>query len=133
MSTSFRHFSVDEVQSGLRYASEEHRIELDRDTLRRLANDTGNRWYTGGRRRGLLLQAKRECLNEDLWIRSRCDADRRNAYSSAISKIFSERARLARLKRRPKLAERATVQSVDPNVYGFDSKGRGVFLFPGMP
>ncbi len=82
MAGSFTHFTPEEVDYGLRYGKEKHGIHLDRDTLRRLANDAGKRWYAGGKKPQHLVNAKRQALENDLWIRDRCDADRRNAYAA---------------------------------------------------
>ncbi|MDP2815211.1 MAG: hypothetical protein Q8O19_00855 [Rectinemataceae bacterium] len=131
MSGSFSDFSADEVGEGLRFGKERFGIYLDRDTLRRLANETGKRWYAGGKRPGHLVQAKRQALDNDLWIRDRCDQDRRNAYSSVVSKMFSLRAQF-RKKPRTKLGDIAQKPArIDPTIlYGEAPDGQFTFLFP---
>lgn len=131
MSVSFAHFSTDEVGEGLRFGKEKYNIWLDRDTLRRLANDTGTRWYAGGKKPGHLVQTKRQALDNDLWIRNRCDQDRRNAYSSAVSKMFSLRAHSGKKPeaKREKIAQKPV--SIDPTIlYGETPNGQFIFLFP---
>ena len=131
MSGSFTHFSADEVGEGLRFGKERFDIWLDRDTLRRLANDTGKRWYADGKKPGHLVRAKRQALDNDLWIRNRCDQDRRNAYSSAVSKMFSLRAQFRkRTNIKPEETARKPVH-IDPTIlYGEGPNGQLIFLFP---
>lgn len=131
MSQSFRHFSADEVEHGLRFAREKMGTTLDRDTLRRLANDAGVRWYTvKNRNPRLLLQAQREVIERDLWIRNNCDHDRRNAYSSAVGKIFSTRAHLARRQRAAGIRKETVSAHIDPSLIGVNPQGQYMFLFP---
>lgn len=131
MGTSFTHFSADEVEYGLRFVKEKMGVSLDRDTLRRLANDAGVRWCTAkGRNPRLLLQAQREVIDKDLWIRNNCDQDRRHAYSSAVGKVFSRRSHLARKQRVPVVNKNAESGQVDPSLIGIDPLGQYTFLFP---
>lgn len=131
MSGSFSHFSADEVGEGLRFGKERYDIYLDRDTLRRLANDTGRRWYADGKKPGHLIRAKRQALENDLWIRNRCDQDRRNAYSSAVSKMFSLRAQLRKKKSVEPKDNTHKPAGIDPSIlYGEAPNGQFIFLFP---
>lgn len=92
MTSSFKYFSADEVENGLRYAKEELKVTLDRDMLRTLANMIGERWVKQGRIPRTLHTIKQGILLERIKQRDRNETDRRNAYSSAISKMFSIRA-----------------------------------------
>lgn len=108
MSESFLRFSRAEVAAGIAYANVAHYIgkgrkrvrvdgvKLDTDTLRNLANHVGERWYATGRNPGQLYEAKRTVLAEHLLQRDKCESSRFRAYSSAVSKMFSNRAVLSR-------------------------------------
>lgn len=128
MSSSFRHFSADEVGKGLSYARDRLGIVLDRDTLRALADSTGIRWYASGRKPTLLQQAKGEALNE-LWQRNQMDVARRNAYSSVVASMFSARRRRKPMQATKKI-KRPDSTALDPTLFGTNDKGQGIFLFP---
>ncbi len=122
MGPSFRHFSADEVGTGLRYAREELHIELDFDLLRKLANDTGVRWYKDGRKTKLLKRAKSEILLAALWQRDAGESERRDAYSAAIGKMFSTRSHNAKLQRKKSKAKET--RGIDPTLIGVSAKGQ---------
>lgn len=108
MSESFLHFSRAEVAAGITFASGDHfvgrgrkrvpvqGVKLDTDTLRNLANQVGERWYATGRNPGQLYEAKRIVLARHLLQRDKYESLRFRAYSSAVSKMFSNRAVLSR-------------------------------------
>lgn len=125
----FQHFSPREIEVGLAYAKEKFDITLDTTALRALADGTGMRWYREGRVPNMLPSAKREVLRTRHWEQNATDTARRNAYSSAISKMFSERAKVLRQQAR---APRKTSAARKPpsNLFGFNERGQGVFLFP---
>lgn len=128
MEVSFRHFSADEVGIGLRYAREELGVRLDFDMLRKLADDTGIRWYGNGRKPKLLNQAKREVLLAALWQRDSEDTKRRDAYSRAISKIFSARSHHASIQRKRSKAAVKETRGIDPTLIGMNGAGQYVLL-----
>lgn len=126
MSESFLHFSRAEVAAGITFASGDHfvgrgrkrvlvqGVKLDTDTLRNLANQVGERWYATGRNPGQLYEAKRIVLARHLLQRDKYESLRFRAYSSAVSKMFSNRAVLTRKKNSPTLREKvsAAVSSI---------------------
>lgn len=107
MSQSFLHVSDAEVAEGIEFARHDHTsgrgakrkvikgMRLDSDFLRMLANETGKLWCRRGRAPGGLYNAKREVLARHLSERTLAGTERFNAYSSAVSKIFSRRATFA--------------------------------------
>ena len=119
MSESFLHFSRAEVAAGIAYASKDHSVgkgrkrvlvqgvKLDTDTLRNLANQVGERWYATGRNPGQLYEAKRIVLARHLLQRDKYESLRFRAYSSAVSKMFSNRAVLSR-KASPTLGQKVS-------------------------
>lgn len=126
---AFLHFSTSEVESGLTYAQNEHRVCLNKEMLSSLANQTGIRWYANGRRPGGMVSAKRLVL-ADLWEKHRVDSERRNAYSSAISHMFGLRSGKSRRRRaRCGTAVTAAPDAPQSGVYGFAENGQGMFLF----
>ncbi len=114
MENTFTHFSFDEVTAALAFAKTDHTsgrgkdkytikgASLDRDTLRNIANETGDLWASRGKRPGqCLYAAKREVLSRKLTRRDRQDSNRFNAYSSAVSKLFSARSKWSKKRREP--------------------------------
>lgn len=95
--TSFLHVSEAELTLGLEYAHQEHSsARLDRDMLRTLANATRTRMQE---KKMLFYPARYEVLLQ-LPQKNSDQQARRDAYSSAIGKIFSERNRLRRLQQK---------------------------------
>lgn len=114
MSESFLHFSRAEVAAGILFASEDHfvgkgqkrvfveGVRLDTDTLRNLANHVGEEWYAAGRDPRHLYEAKGAVLARHLLQRDKQESTRFHAYSSAVSKMFSNRSVFAKRKRTQK-------------------------------
>lgn len=114
MEKTFTHFSFDEVTAALTYAKTDHTsgrgkdkytirgTSLDRDMLRNIANETGRLWASRGKRPGQpFCAAKREVLSRKLTRRDRDDSNRFNAYSSAVSKLFSARSKWSKKRSGP--------------------------------
>lgn len=114
MENAFTHFSFDEVTAALTYAKTDHTsgrgkdkytikgTSLDRDMLRNIANETGRLWASRGKRPGQpFYAAKREVLSRKLTRRDRDDSNRFNAYSSAVSKLFSARSKWSKKRSGP--------------------------------
>lgn len=142
MESSFLHFSTADVAKGIAYARSDHTVGrgkdkrvvlgavLDPDMLRTLANAVGIHWYTKHRRRPKsFYTAKRETLLRLLPQQCRNDSVRFDAYSSAVSKLFSNRAHYARHRRasEPNVVTPRTIP--DPSLFGEGKDGQRVMLF----
>jgi hypothetical protein len=142
LESSFLHFSSADVAKGVAYASNDHVVgrgkdkravlgaSLDSDMLRTLANAVGVHWYTKHRRRPKsFYTAKRETLLRLLPQSCRNDSVRFDAYSSAVSKLFSNRAHYARHRRasEPSVVTPRTIP--DPSLFGEGKDGQRVMLF----
>jgi hypothetical protein len=142
LESSFLHFSTADVAKGIAYAKSDHTVgrgkdkrvvlgaSLDADMLRTLANAVGNHWYKTHRRRPKsFYTAKREILLRLLPQKCRDDSTRFNAYSSAVSKLFSDRAHYARQRRAPTPDTVALRTLPDPSLFGEGKNGQREMLF----
>lgn len=106
------HFSSAEITNGLQWAKEKHRLTLDADTLQRLANAVGVRWNVHyDRKNGTLYEAKGDVFKTQFSDKTAEDSHRRDVYSSTVSHLFGERARVAKQRAKErKLAQNAQLQ-----------------------
>ncbi len=95
VATSFLHVSDTELSLGIAYAKAKCDITLHAETLRMLCNATGAHMRSNKLH---MYQARYEVLSKNLRQSNPEERARRNAYSAAIGKIFSERSRLSRLR-----------------------------------
>lgn len=130
------------MAKGIAYASSDHTvgrgrdkrlvagIRLDPDMLRTLANAVGHHWYKTYRKRpDSFYTAKREILLRLLPQRCRDDSTRFLAYSSAVSKLFSDRAAYVRKRRAPEPSVVTSRTVPDPSLFGEGKDGQRVMLF----
>lgn len=142
MESSFLHFSSADVAKGIAYVGSDHYVgrgkdkrfvqgvHLDADMLRTLANAVGHHWYkVFQKRRDSFYAAKREMLRQFLPQRCRDDSVRFEAYSSAVSKLFSNRAHYARQRRAPAPDTVTHRTFPDPSLFGEEKSGQRVMLF----
>lgn len=130
MTGSFRHFSVKEIDAGMQFALTTHNVHLDRDTLRNIADKTGIKWYEEGRKSGMLLQAKRDALDEYLKQYNKTESHRRNVYSRTVGKLFSTRNKHRNDQKRAQKEAPKRACSVDPNDIGIEKSGQYMLFLP---
>ncbi len=113
MSGGYRHVSDQELDTAITYVREKYGVTLDRDMLRTVANDAGERYV----RREHWDIARFSALQLRLRERDKSEALRYDAYKAAVGKIGSDRSQFARKRRAQTKAHPTTPQvlaALDP-------------------
>ena len=130
MTESFLRFSTAEVAVGVTYVQTTKKVSVNPDLVRLLANETGEQWITTGRTSGRLYAIKREVLARHFTRRTPEELVRFDAYSSAVSKLFSVRSVLARARRRERgIPEPASTPADLPVNVEEEKNGQLAWLF----
>lgn len=130
MQNSFLRFSTAEVAAGIEYVKAKKGADIDFNFLRMLANETGEYWNQTGRVPSGLYLSKRVIIARHLTRRNALEAFTFDAYSSAVSKLFSRRAALVRARRgAQQISKQSTDPSTPPSIVAEEENGQLTWLF----